>query len=60
MPPLQTMVNNFKTQFNNENGFFRPGMTGFAKIEGAEMPAWRAFTRLVDRFFRIEVWGWIP
>lgn len=49
-----------KTQFPNENGFFRPGMTGFAKIDGAQMDTWQAFTRLFDRFFRIEVWGWIP
>ncbi|WP_161635661.1 HlyD family secretion protein [Actibacterium mucosum] len=49
-----------KTQFENTGGFYRPGMTGFAKIDGAEMPAWQAFTRLFDRFFRIEVWGWIP
>ncbi|SMX34752.1 HlyD family secretion protein [Actibacterium lipolyticum] len=49
-----------KTQFNNEEGFFRPGMTGFAKIEGGDMKVWQAFTRLFDRFFRIEVWGWIP
>ena len=49
-----------KTELENEDGFFRPGMTGFAKIEGSTMPTWRAFTRLVDRFFRIEVWGWIP
>lgn len=49
-----------KTQFENAGGFFRPGMTGFAKIEGEDMPVWQAFTRLFDRFFRIEVWGWIP
>lgn len=49
-----------KTEFDNANGFFRPGMTGYAKIDGMEMKSWQAFTRLVDRFFRIEVWGWIP
>ena len=49
-----------KTQFENTGGFFRPGMTGFAKIDGETMPVWAAFTRLFDRFFRIEVWGWIP
>lgn len=48
------------TQFDNAEGFYRPGMTGFAKIHGAEMATWQAFTRLFDRFFRIEVWGWIP
>ncbi|MBK1637149.1 efflux RND transporter periplasmic adaptor subunit [Rhodovulum adriaticum] len=49
-----------KTQLDNSSGFFRPGMTGYAKIDGAEMKSWQAFSRLVDRFFRIEVWGWIP
>lgn len=49
-----------KTQFPNEQGFFRPEMTGFAKIEGIEMKTWEAFTRLFVRFFQIEVWGWIP
>lgn len=49
-----------KTQFPNEQGFFRPEMTGFAKIEGADMKTWEAFSRLIVRFFQIEVWGWIP
>ena len=49
-----------KTEFPNPEGFYRPGMTGSAKIDGEEMPVWRAFTRLFDRFFRIEVWSWIP
>jgi len=49
-----------KTEFPNTDGFFRPGMTGFAKVEGAEMATWRAYTRMFDRFFRIEVWSWIP
>lgn len=49
-----------KTQFPNEQGFFRPEMTGFAKIDGTEMKTWEAFSRLIVRFFQIEVWGWIP
>jgi len=49
-----------KTEFPNTDGFFRPGMTGFAKVEGAEMATWRAYTRMFERFFRIEVWSWIP
>lgn len=49
-----------KTEFPNSEGFFRPGMTGFAKISGNRMQTWEAFTRMFDRFFRIEVWGWIP
>ncbi|WP_076448737.1 HlyD family secretion protein [Roseivivax lentus] len=49
-----------KTSLANENGQFRPGMTGYAKIEGAEMKVWEAYTRLFVRFFLIEFWGWIP
>ena len=49
-----------RTEIAKDEGFFRPQMTGRAKIEGAEMRTWEAFTRMFDRFFRIEVWGWIP
>lgn len=49
-----------RTDIPNNGGFFRPEMTGYAKISGGEMRTWEAYTRLFDRFFRIEVWGWIP
>lgn len=49
-----------KTSLPNEHGMFVPGMTGYAKIEGAEMKVWEAYTRLFVRFFLIEFWGWIP
>ena len=49
-----------KTSLPNPDGLFRPGMTGYAKIEGAEMRVWEAYTRLFVRFFLIEIWGWIP
>ena len=49
-----------KTQVLNDDGFLKSGMTGYGKIEGSEMPAWQAFTRLFVRFFRIEFWSWIP
>lgn len=48
------------TQVPNADGFLKSGMTGYAKIEGSEMPVWQAFTRLFVRFFRIEFWSWIP
>ncbi|HMN75235.1 MAG TPA: efflux RND transporter periplasmic adaptor subunit [Burkholderiaceae bacterium] len=44
----------------NRSGQLRTGMTGRAKIEGATMPVWQAFTRSVARFFKITVWSWIP
>ena len=49
-----------KTMLPNEDGALRSGMTGFAKIEGPEMPVWEAYTRMLVRFFRIEFWSWIP
>ncbi|KUJ80070.1 HlyD family efflux transporter periplasmic adaptor subunit [Ruegeria profundi] len=49
-----------KTFMSNENGLFRPGMTGYAKIDGEEMRVWEAYSRLLVRFFLIEIWGWIP
>lgn len=49
-----------RTELPNENGFFRPGMTGFAKIDGEEMRVWEAYSRLLVRFVLIEIWGWIP
>ena len=46
--------------FENETDFLRSGMTGYAKIDGAEMRAWEAYFRSIRRFFQIEVWSWIP
>lgn len=45
--------------YNNERKL-RTGMTGFGKIEGRKMFAAAAFSRSLVRFFRIEVWSWIP
>lgn len=44
----------------NDGGELKSGMTGFAKIAGAEMPVWEAYLRLIVRFFRVEAWSWIP
>ena len=46
--------------FENGTDFLRSGMTGYAKIDGAEMRAWEAYLRSIRRFFQIEVWSWIP
>lgn len=48
------------TEVPNADGFLKSGMTGYAKIEGSEMPVWEAFTRMFVRFFRVEFWSWIP
>jgi putative peptide zinc metalloprotease protein len=36
------------------------GMTGYSKIEVGTETLWRAMSRPVVRFFRTEVWSWIP
>jgi multidrug resistance efflux pump len=36
------------------------GMTGYSKIEVGTETLWRALSRPVVRFFRTEVWSWIP
>jgi multidrug resistance efflux pump len=46
--------------FPNPDDFLRSGMTGYAKIDGAEMRTWEAYLRSIRRFFQIEVWSWIP
>jgi putative peptide zinc metalloprotease protein len=45
---------------DNPEGKLRTGMAGKAKIAGVEMPAWKAFTLGIVRFFQIQVWSWLP
>lgn len=49
-----------KTEIDNSLGILMPQMTGYAKIEGSKMSVLEAFTRIYVRFFRVEVWSWIP
>ena len=56
----QTNVVAVAAIFPNDEGLLRSGMTGYAKIEGAEMRVWEAYLRSIRRFFQIEVWSWIP
>jgi RND family efflux transporter MFP subunit len=44
----------------NENQLLRPGMTGFAKTTGIELPVWRILTQSIYRFFTIDFWAWLP
>jgi len=46
--------------FPNPDDLLKTGMTGFAKIQGEEMPVYQAFTRSLVRFFQIELWSWLP
>ncbi len=45
---------------DNDQGELISGMTGFAKIEGTQMPVILAFTQALLRFFHIEIWSWLP
>jgi multidrug resistance efflux pump len=38
----------------------RPGMTGYARIVVGSDWLWEALARPVVRFFRVEVWSWLP
>jgi multidrug efflux pump subunit AcrA (membrane-fusion protein) len=37
-----------------------PGMTGYARIVLEDGLFWQALARPVLRFFRVEVWSWLP
>lgn len=37
-----------------------PEMTGYARIVVEEDLLWRALARPITRFFRVEVWSWLP
>ena len=44
----------------NPDGKLNGNMTGQAKIDAGVYPAWVVFTRLIVRFFDVEVWSWVP
>lgn len=45
---------------DNKDGMLKSGMTGFAKISGPSMPAWKVLSLATIRFFKVEGWSWIP
>ncbi|MCK7501601.1 MAG: efflux RND transporter periplasmic adaptor subunit [Comamonadaceae bacterium] len=45
---------------DNADGALKTGMTGEAKLAGPTMPLWQAFTQALARFFRVQLWSWIP
>ena len=47
-------------ELDNSRGFFKTGMTGYAKIETEKMPVAAAFSQWLMRFLFVEVWSWIP
>ena len=44
----------------NPDGKLNGNTTGQAKINAGVFPAWVVFTRLIVRFFDVEVWSWLP
>lgn len=44
----------------NEDGRLATSLTGFGKVGASERPVWAAFTRLIVRFFQVELWSWVP
>jgi multidrug efflux pump subunit AcrA (membrane-fusion protein) len=44
----------------NDQRLIKSGMTGFGKVDGGTKPVIVAFTRMLVRFFLIEMWSWIP
>lgn len=44
----------------NDQHLIKSGMTGFGKVDGGTKPVIVAFTRMLVRFFLIEMWSWIP
>jgi multidrug efflux pump subunit AcrA (membrane-fusion protein) len=48
------------TEFDNTDGILKPEMTGEAKIKGEVRTVFMAFSRMLVRFFLVEVWSWFP
>jgi multidrug resistance efflux pump len=48
------------SEIGNEEKLLKSELTGYGKVRGEEMPAAFAFTRMLVRFFRIELWSWLP
>jgi multidrug resistance efflux pump len=48
------------TEVSNSNLLLKPEMTGYAKIESDWKPVGVILSRLLYRFFMVEVWYWIP
>lgn len=44
----------------NPNLRFKSQTTGFAKIRTEWIPVWYVLSRLITRWFQVQVWYWIP
>jgi len=49
------------TEVNNPDDLLKANLTGQAKIAaGEKKPVFLVFTRMLVRFFQIELWSWLP
>lgn len=48
------------TEIDNSEGLLKTNLTGQAKIVGEQMTVFEAFTRMLVRFFYVELWSWLP
>ncbi len=44
----------------NRDGRLKSGMTGYAKIKSETLPVWEVLSLGIVRFFKLEVWSWLP
>ena len=60
---VQTSTSNVirvRVEVPNPDGMLHPQTDGYAKMSGYYMPTWRAFGLMLERFFLVEIWSWIP
>ncbi len=48
------------TEIPNPDGLLKTDMTGYAKIAIGDRPVWDVLFRPIIRWFKVEVWYWIP
>jgi len=48
------------TEIPNPDGLLKTDMTGYAKIATSDRPVWDVLFRPIIRWFKVEVWYWIP
>jgi putative peptide zinc metalloprotease protein len=48
------------TEIPNPEGLLKTDMTGYAKIATGDRPVWDVLFRPIIRWFKVEVWYWIP
>ena len=49
-----------RVEVPNPDRAIHPQTDGYAKMAGYHMPTWRAFGQMMERFFLVEIWSWVP